>query len=184
MKKLNYPNNIKKNFHKQIDYANRGMDLEDIINNTNEYLRDKDIALIYKKPTPIGISKVSYNNNKLSIDKAYFASKSTLDYNGLYQGKYIEFEAKSTENKTSFPGSNIHDHQILHIRRVIKHNGVVFLIIRINNLIYMLSGNNFLNYIDNHDRKSIPYNYIKENGILLTYNYFKGLNYIEYIDKM
>ena len=48
----------------------------------------------------------------------------------------------------------------------------------------MLSGNNFLNYIDNHDRKSIPYNYIKENGILLTYNYFKGLNYIEYIDKM
>ena len=184
VKKLNYPNNIKKKFHKQIDYANRGMDLEDIINDTNEYLRENDIALIYKKPTPIGISKVSYDNNKLSIDKAYFASQSTLDYNGLYQGKYVEFEAKSTENKTSFPLANIHDHQILHIRRVIKNNGIVFLIIRINNLIYMLSGNNFLNYIDNHDRKSIPYNYIKENGILLTYNYFKGLNYIEYIDKM
>ena len=184
MKKLNYPNNIKKKFHKQIDYANRGMDLEDIINDTNEYLRDNDIALIYKKPTPIGISKVSYDNNKLSIDKAFFASQSTLDYNGLYDGLYVEFEAKSTECKTSFPLSNIHEHQVNHIRRVIKHKGVVFLIIRINNLIYMISGKDFLYYIDNNERKSIPYDYIKKKGILLAYNYYKGLNYIEYIDKM
>lgn len=181
---MNYPNNIKKKYHKQIDYANRGMDLESIINDTNDYLRDNDLALIYKKPTPIGISKVSYNDNKLSIDKAYFANKSTLDYNGLYNGKYVEFEAKSTNNKTSFPLANIHEHQINHIRKVILHKGIVFLIIRINDLIYMISGSKFLYYIDNYNRKSIPYSYIEDNSILLKYNYIKGLNYIEYIDEM
>ena len=32
-----YPNNIKKQYNKHINYANRGMDLEDLINKTNEY---------------------------------------------------------------------------------------------------------------------------------------------------
>ena len=45
-------------------HANRGMVLEDLINETNEYYLKKDIALIYKKPTPIGISKVKYEDGK------------------------------------------------------------------------------------------------------------------------
>ena len=51
-----YPNKIKKNTLKQVTYSNRGMDLENLINETNEYYLEKDQALIYKKPTPIGIS--------------------------------------------------------------------------------------------------------------------------------
>ena len=179
---MNYPNKIKKEYHKNINYANRGMDLENIINDTNDYLLENDIALIYKKPTPIGVVKVSYENNKQIINKAYFATQSTLDYNGLYKGKYIEFDAKNTESKTSFPLSNVHHHQIKHIRNVIKHDGIVFLIIRINSLIYLLNGIDFINFIDNNDRKSIPYNYIKEFGYELEYNYLKGLNYIKYVD--
>lgn len=179
---MNYPNNIKKEFHKNINYANRGMNLENIINDTNEYLLKNDIALIYKKPTPIGVVKVSYENNKQVINKAYFATQSTLDYNGLYKGKYIEFDAKNTESKTSLPLSNIHNHQIEHIRKVIRHGGIVFLIIRINGLIYLLNGPDFINYIDSHERKSIPLNYIEESGYLLEYNYLKGLNYIKYVD--
>ena len=34
-------------------YANRGMGLENDINETNKYYLTYDIALIYKKPTPI-----------------------------------------------------------------------------------------------------------------------------------
>ncbi len=179
---MNYPNNLKKEFHKTINYANRGMDLENIINQTNEYLLEKDIALIYKKPTPIGVVKVSYKDNKQIIDKAYFAYHSTLDYNGLYKGKYIEFDAKNTNSHTSFPLNNVHPHQIQHIRNVIKHNGIVFLIIRINEEIYLLNGPDFINYIDNNKRKSIPYEFIKNNGYLLEYNYIKGLDYIKYVD--
>lgn len=181
---MNYPNSIKKEYHKVISHANRGMDLENIINDTNDYLRENDIALIYKKPTPIGISKVEYKDNKKIIKKSYFASQSTLDYNGLYKGKYIEFEAKNTESKTSFPLSNIHKHQINHIRNVYKHGGITFLIVKINNEIYLLDGIDFINFIDNFERKSIPYNYFKEKAYLLSYNYFKGLNYIDIVEKL
>lgn len=181
---LNYPNNIKKNYHKNISYANRGMDLENMINETNEYLLEYNKALIYKKPTPIGVVDVDYKDNKKIIKKGYFSSPSTLDYNGLYKGKYIEFEAKNTESKTSFPLHNIHPHQIEHIKRVIQHRGIVFLIIKINNEIYLLKGIDFINYINHNERKSIPYDYIKGNGYLLEYNYIKGLNYLNYVDMM
>ena len=179
---MNYPNKIKKDYHKNINYANRGMDLEDIINDTNDYLLSKDIAVIYKKPTPIGVVKVTYENNKQVINKAYFAKESTLDYNGLYKGKYVEFDAKSTLSKTSFPISNVSNHQIEHIRKIIKHNGIVFLIIKMNELYYLLNGIDFISFIDNNTRKSIPYDYIKENAYLLEYNYNTGLNYIEFVD--
>ena len=107
------------------------MNLENLINQSNDYYLKKDCALIYKKPTPIGVVDVSYKNHKKVIEKAYFKEQSTLDYNGLYRGKYIDFDAKETLNKTSFPLSNIHEHQINHIRNVIRHNGIAFLIIRI-----------------------------------------------------
>lgn len=179
---MNYPNKITKEYHKTINYANRGMDLEAIINEANEYYLEKDIALIYKKPTPIGVVKVNYDNNKQTIEKAYFATQSTLDYNGLYKGKYIEFDAKNTESKTSFPLSNVHPHQIKHIRNVIRHGGIVFLIIRINGLIYLLNGPDFISYIDENTRKSIPYEYIKQKGYELEYNYNKGLDYLKYVN--
>ena len=181
---MNYPNKKNVTYKKEINYANRGMDLESIINDTNSYLLDEDIALIYKKPTPIGIAKMSYDNGHQKITKAYFQSQSTLDYNGLYKGKYIEFDAKVTQNKTSFPLSNIHDHQLKHIRNVIRHKGIVFLIIYMNDLYYLLKGEDLIYFIDNNDRKSIPYNYIKEKAYSLEYNYSKGLNYIKYVDEI
>ena len=181
---MNYPNNIKKEFHKNVNYANRGMDLENIINATNEYLLEKDIAVIYKKPTPIGVVNVSYENNRQIITKAYFATESTLDYNGIYKGKYIEFDAKVTKNLTSFPLANIHAHQIKHIKNIINHKGIVFLIIEMNNNYYLLNGIDLINFIDNNSRKSIPYDYIKNKGYLLEYNYNKGLNYIDIINKI
>ena len=158
------------------------MDLENIINDTNEYLREQDIALIYKKPTPIGVVKVNYENNKQVINKAYFATQSTLDYNGLYKGRYVEFDAKSTESKTSFPLSNIHPHQLKHIRNVIRHGGIVFLIIQMNGLIYLVNGVDVIEFVDNNTRKSIPYAFIEKYGYQLEYNYTKGLNYLKYVD--
>ena len=179
---MNYPNKIKKEYHKSINYANRGMDLENILNDTNNYYLDNDIAIIYKKPTPIGVVKVSYENNKQVITKAYFASPSTLDYNGIYKGKYIEFDAKNTESKTSFPLNNVHPHQIEHIKRIIKHKGIVFLIIAMNNNFFLLNGPDFINFIEREKRKSIPYDYILKYAYQLEYNYMKGLDYLKFVD--
>ncbi len=181
---MNYPNNIKKKYHKPISHANRGMDLEEVINETNDYYLSNDIALIYKKPTPIGIDKVIFENNSNIITRAFFKEPSTLDYNGLYKGRYIEFDAKETTSKTSFPLQNIHPHQIRHIKRVIKHNGIAFLIIRIMNIDYYLDGNDFLFFIDNEKRKSVPYEFIKMNGRELKYNYNKGIDYLKIVDEL
>ena len=181
---MNYPNSIQKNYHKTISYSNRGMDLEDIINETNQYYLEIDKALIYKKPTPIGIDKVSYENNSKIITKAYFKEPSTLDYNGLYNGRYIEFEAKETKSKTSFPIQNIHKHQINHLEKVLKHRGIGFLIIKMNNIIFYLDGKDLINYLHDNQRKSIPYEYIVKNGYELQYHYSKGINYLDIVDKL
>lgn len=176
---MNYPNNLKKNPHKFITYDNRGMELENLINKTNSYYLEINKAVIYKKPTPIGIVKGDYKK----ITEAYFKEPSTLDYNGVYKGKYLEFEAKVTKCKTSFPLKNIHQHQICHIRKIIEHKGICFIILSMNGLYYLLDGNDFINYIDSTDRKSIEYAYIQNKAHLLreTYN---GLNYLDIVDKI
>ncbi len=117
---MNYPKGIKTNDNnKYIKFDNRGMGLEEDINLTNQYYIDKNIAFIYKKPTPIQVTKVEYQKNSMIIKEGFFKEPSTTDYNGLYNGMYIDFEAKETNSKTSFPLSNIHKHQTEHIKHIV-----------------------------------------------------------------
>ena len=110
--------NKTKSNHIKTGFANRGMALESDINLANEYYRIKDIAYVYKKPTPIKLVNVDYRLGK--IKEAYFETPSTTDYNGIYNGKYVDFEAKETNSKTSFALANIHMHQIKHLINVKK----------------------------------------------------------------
>ena len=129
---MNYPTGIKKGFSDKEkikrNYKNLGMNLESDINSTNEYYIKLGKAYIYKKPTPIKLVKVDYKKGR--INEAYFEMPSTTDYNGIYQGKYIDFEAKETTNVKGFPLNNIHKHQIEHIRNIYKEKGICFLIDR------------------------------------------------------
>ena len=177
-----YPGCIKKEYKRNISHKNRGMKLENLINQTNEYYIENDIAIIYKKPTPILVCQVDYKKNK--ILEGYYKTPSTLDYNGIYKGKYIDFDAKETLNKTSFPLSNVHEHQLLHMKRVIEHGGISFLIIKMNNLYYLIDGNIILNFIDNNNRKSIPYEFIKENAHLIKEGITPALDYIKVINEI
>src|SRR5690554_7245855 len=126
---MNYPNK-KKAVKRKNNYANLGMTLESDIDLTNQYYLTHQIAVIHKKPTPIQVVDVSYPaRNKAKIIEAYYRTPSTTDYNGVYKGKYIDFDAKETNSKTSFPLSNIHEHQIIHLKDVHEHGGIAFLII-------------------------------------------------------
>lgn len=157
------------------------MTLESEINDSNKYYLEKNIAVIYKKPTPIKVIKQVEGK----IVEAFFEKKSTTDYNGLYKGKYIDFEAKETKQKTSFPLNNIHPHQINHIKNIIKHKGIVFFIIRFTvlNETYLLLGKDFINYIENNNKKSIPLNYFKEYAYIIKDKLTPRVDYLEIIDK-
>lgn len=157
------------------------MTLESEINDSNKYYLEKDIAVIYKKPTPIKV--VKQVNEK--ITDAYFEKPSTTDYSGLYKGKYIDFEAKETKNNTSFPIKNIHPHQIKHLENVIKHQGICFLIVRFVNIneTYLLFGTDFIQFIKTQTRKSIPLSYFKEKGHIIKDKLIPRVDYIKIIDK-
>ena len=165
-------------------YGNRGMFLENIINDSNTYYNSIDRSLIYKKPTPIKVLNVSYPTNKSHlIDKAVYSNISTLDYNGIYREKYIEFDAKECHSKTSFPLSNIKDHQLEHIKKVILQKGIVFIIIFINNEFYLLKGSTLVDFIKNNDRKSIEYEYLKQYAYRIQESYTPRLKYLDAVDK-
>ena len=187
---MNYPNGIKKQqrnniFQDNINYKNRGMTLEADINVTNEYYREIDKAFIYKKPTPIKITKVDYpSRDKAVIKEAFFTIPSTTDYNGLYRGKYIDFEAKETKSKTSFSLSNIHPHQIKHIENIHNHNGIAFLIVRFTtiNETYLLLAKDFLEFVQQEQRKSIPLEFFKKHAYLLKDSYNPRIDYLKVLD--
>ena len=188
---MNYPGGINKTIvnskTKETTYKNRGMNLEEDLNITNKYYIENNIAYIYKKPTPIKVVKAGYKENGVRVIKeAYYSEPSTTDYNGIYKGNYIDYEAKETKNKTGFPLINIHKHQINHIRNIVKEKGICFLIIRFTTLneTYLLSGVDFIDYIDNNSRSSIPIDYIKEKGNLIKEKYFPRIDYLEIVNKI
>lgn len=180
---MRYPNS-NKIYHRQVSHANRGMNLELLINEANKYYLEKNLAIITKKATPIGVVNVSVEDGKKMITKAFFKEPSTLDYSGVYKGKYIEFDAKETKNKTSFPISNISTHQINYIKRIISHGAITFLIIKIKNEYYVFDGRDIINFIELNKKKSIPYKYIKEHGYKIDSEGFITINYLPAIDML
>lgn len=188
---MNYPNGVKKiskvNSNKETSYKNRGMTLEGELNDSNDYYRVIEKAYIYKKPTPIKITKVDYpSRDKAVIKEAFFTIPSTTDYNGLYKGYYIDFEAKETQSKTSFSLSNIHPHQIKHLENIDKNGGIAFLIVRFTtiNETYLLMAKDFLDFLKEKERKSIPLTYFKEKAYLLKDNYRPRIDYLKIIDNL
>lgn len=188
---MNYPGGIKKRqntFEKSfVDYANRGMKLEDDLNITNKYYRDIDKAIIYKKPTPIKITKVNYlSRSNVTIKEAFFDTPSTTDYNGIYKGKYIDFEAKETTSKTAFPLSNIHLHQLKHLESIEKHGRIAFIIVKFTHLnkIFLLFEKDIKLFLENTDRKSIPISYFESNGYLIKEKFNPRIDYLEILDNI
>ena len=120
------------------------------------------------------------------MKEAHFKIPSTTDYNGVYKGKYIDFEAKETKSVTSFNLNNIHKHQIIHLKRIVEHGGIGFLIIRFTvlNKTYLIEVNKILEYIDNHNRKSIPLDYIENFGYIIVDKYNPIVDYLEIVDKL
>ena len=185
---VNYPNCHKTNSIQKVNNTSgRGMELEKEINATNNFYLDIDKAVIYKKPTPVTIVKVDYPaRNAAKITEAYFKLPSTTDYNGIYKGRYIDFEAKECQSLTSFPLKSIHEHQIKHLENVCRHGAIAFVIIRFikYNETYYVDAMTLINYIKICTRSSVPYKWFQENGYLIPFHYKKPVDYLEVVDSL
>ena len=160
--------------------------MEKDLNQTNLYYLELDKAVIYKKPTPVQIVNVDYpKRSAAKITEAYFKIPSTTDYNGVYKGKAVDFEAKETKLKTSFPFKLIHPHQIEHLKRVIRHGGIGFLIIRFTyyDETYYIEAEKMIDAYSNRDHQSLPYTWFKENGYLIPFSLTPPVDYLKIIDK-
>lgn len=175
--------------NENVIYGNRGMSLEQEINLSNKYYLEAGIAVIHKKPIPIQIVDVNYPKRSAAVIKeAYFKQASTTDYNGVYQGHYIDFEAKETRNRSSFPLNNFHDHQIKHMKACEKQQGICFTIVKFvaRQEIYLMPSHLLFLYWDEQEkgRKSIPYDQIKKESYLINYHINPRIPYLKGVDEL
>ncbi|TYS18903.1 Holliday junction resolvase RecU [Rossellomorea vietnamensis] len=180
----------KKTAAQKVSYSNRGMTLEEDINETNQYYLANGVAVIHKKPTPVQIVDVHYPQRSAAVIKeAYFKQPSTTDYNGLYKGRYIDFEAKETRNKTSFPLQNLHSHQIQHMKQVDEQDGIAFILIRFS----MTEEIFFMEFIELYKywqrmnqggRKSIKKEEIEADGVKISLGFHPRIDYLKTVHSL
>ncbi|MFZ9782005.1 MAG: Holliday junction resolvase RecU [Bacilli bacterium] len=192
---IRYPSGIKKPTKKTSQprltklamntYKNRGMDFEKEINLSNAYYLETKQAVITKRPTPINVVKVDYQRGA-KITHAYFEKQSTTDYNGIYRGKYVDFEAKSTQSKTALAIANITIHQREHLARIIAQGGIAFILISFptKQEIFALKAADFLQFIAKEKRQSLPYVWIAKVGEKVTIGLHPRIDYLPAIDAL
>ena len=178
------------NQKKEIDFGRRGMSFEAQIVKANAYYLARDRAVIHKKPTPVQIVKVDYpKRSAATITEAYFKTPSTTDFNGVYQGVYIDFEAKETTNKTTFPLANVHAHQMKHIFAVATQGGVAFLLVKFSMLdeVYLLTSDILMHFWQEYEqgeRKSIKREEFVQCGYLIPSQTYPSVDYLKIVDEL
>ena len=190
--KIKYPNPSVTNTRtvNEIPNGNHGMMFENALNTTNEYYRIHNKAIIYKKPTPIQVVRVDYpSRSAAKIVEAYYRTPSTTDYNGIYKGKYIDYEAKETIHN-SFAFKHIFPHQIKHLVEVDKMGGIAFVIIYYKkvNKVVIIDIKEFVKLYndgyDNDKRKSLPVEVALEIGKEAKLGFTPPISYLDAVDEL
>ncbi|MBG9612207.1 Holliday junction resolvase RecU [Bacillus cereus] len=162
-----------------------GLSLEHTINQSNEIYQQKSLALITKRPTPVQVLKSKGRN----IVSGLYVKKSTVDYEGVYNGYAVAFEAKSTMNSNSFPLKNIREHQVLYLEQAEKMGALCFFLLefRTLNIVYLMPFNLVNEYIKNAcqgGRKSIPLDECNLYGYKVQTQQEIPLDYLPYVDEL
>lgn len=108
-----------------MSHANRGMGLEHLIELSNTIYRNKRWAVVTKRPTPVKIIRTAKNGRV----EGHLERASTVDYDGIYRGRALVFEAKSTKEQHRFPLANFHEHQVEYMRACKDQGAISFAII-------------------------------------------------------
>ena len=67
---------------------------------------------------------------------------------------------------------------------IVDNGGICFLVVRFSKLNkdYILMGKDYLDFIKNNDRKSIPIEYFEDKGYEIEISYSPRLDYLKIID--
>lgn len=119
-----------------ISYGNRGMVFEGHIDLSNEMYESQGRAVINKRPTPV---KVLERKGRF-ITLAVFEKPSTVDYDGVYRNRRIDFEAKEVADLTRLELRRIEDHQYEHLEKSHRHGSMAFILVSFvrNRKMYLL----------------------------------------------
>lgn len=134
--------------------------LEKHLNKINLTYRKENKAVILKVPVPI-----------IYTQKGLIAEQSTVDYTGILTGgQYIAYDAKETKLKTSFPLSNLHQHQLVYLDMIHNLGGISFLAIHFTELykneIFITNIPFVKHWYFNEKRKSIPIDQFDKNWLI------------------
>ncbi len=156
------------------------------IDYTNTQYNAIGVAIINKRPTPMKILKRFPGNTKQFV--AMFDKKSTVDYDGVYKGRAIAFEAKTTNVETRFDLSNIAEHQLRYLIKAREQGAVTFVLIefRKNNATYLAPTSLIEEYAKEAVRggkKSIPLAVFEERAYKVNTGRV-ALDYLTQLDKM
>lgn len=110
-----------------VDYANRGMELESLIDHMNTVYRHRKVALIQKIPA----AWLPVRGRDGRIVAAKIDRKSGVDYMGVWHRGAIAFEVKSTMNKNNWSIGNLTEDQFRFLvdHSVVNRNAFQFVLL-------------------------------------------------------
>ncbi|OOR01922.1 Holliday junction resolvase RecU [Bacillus mycoides] len=165
--------------------GNRGMAFEKLINLSNEMYQRGRVALINKRPTPVKVLKMVYGR----VKDGYYKSKSTVDYDGVYKGRAIAFEAKSTNEINRFDLKNIARHQLDYLEKAEKMGAICFFLIGFSKdkSVFLVPLSVIQAYVrmsqQPKGKKSIPRADFDIYGYLADQTERAPVDYLQYIDE-
>ncbi|PAE96754.1 Holliday junction resolvase RecU [Shouchella clausii] len=165
-----------------------GNSFEYLIDLVNSQYNAKRIAVINKRPTPMKIVKRLGIKRGTENFVAIFDKKSTVDYDGVYAGKAIAFEAKTILNLQRFDLKRIQPHQLEHLKRTEEQGGVAFFLIefqstRTTYYVPLSMINKYVADMERGGRKSISL----DDFAVYAYEVRRGrvpLDYLAVVDKL
>ncbi len=165
--------------------GNRGMAFEKLINLSNEMYQRERVALINKRPTPVKVLKSAGGR----VLNGFYEAKSTVDYDGVYKGRAVAFEAKSTQSLTRFDLSNIAHHQLDYLEKAEKMGAICFFLIEFSKdqTIFLVPASVIQSYVrmshQPNGKKSISRTDFDIYGYLVEQTERAPVDYLQYIDE-
>ncbi|MED1014257.1 Holliday junction resolvase RecU, partial [Bacillus mycoides] len=152
---------------------------------SNEMYQRGRVALINKRPTPVKVLKMVYGR----VKDGYYESKSTVDYDGVYKGRAIAFEAKSTNEINRFDLKNIARHQLDYLEKAEKMGAICFFLIGFSKdkSVFLVPLSVIQAYVrmsqQPKGKKSIPRADFDIYGYLADQTERAPVDYLQYIDE-